>query len=667
MTRPWPWLSRVVLLAAFFAPMNAAAAPATHTLDVRLSWDLDVPVQFTMLGPAVVGQKAILSTTGSSSTIPGVTMGLNGQTGWFKVAPVESGVTYAIYAATLGNTCSPLAKVTIEFYYDGCLTRRYVGWEFSSCYQPEIGRYTPGDPCLAMLYLDADSQFDTSIHRDELPQFVPGSRLDGTAVPPTAMPQQVRLVAVAPKGVSGNVKFELLPATVSKFPGLAMNYPIGSTDVSDDLYFLVPVNKKKPTGEQMKSNLTEAPLSGGIAMVTLYVNDYGAWGVVEATIPTDRTAAAAVRIRIPRDEDGNSLPDAGWDSDGRHVSTDGMGAAADIDDVPAGQVGDGLSNYEEYRGFVLASTRVRTDPRRRDIFVVPDQQFYVGAISLESVLATLPFRVRYAELADVVGVDYLSRAISKGSAVVNSNRLNVPGSRTLGQRAVRLVMQTQYPAAVDVETAPGVFRTVPVSQAGIHGATLLESMDPERIDYDTAGNRLTDVFAESPDTTRWSEVYEQTFKNGGIATDFSMPFYYDSHGEPVPPCAGFILEGCDEFDLEHHLILPRIYPDGTFQLHAVPNPGDWYSQRTVTCGNPVELLDYGLSPAEMQVARTITGAHELGHSLHIDHTATCGNLMYASVGNPHATPPVPARSFIDIAPLPAYFSTDEIDQIQIRP
>jgi hypothetical protein len=73
-------------------------------------------------------------------------------------------------------------------------------------------------------------------------------------------------------------------------------------------------------------------------------------------------------------------------------------------------------------------------------------------------------------------------------------------------------------------------------------------------------------------------------------------------------------------------------------------------------------VDYGVTDAEMQAAKPITGAHELGHSLHIDHTLVCGNLMFA-----FNMPPFPSIGMIDIQPLPIFFSPDEASQIQLRP
>lgn len=94
----------------------------------------------------------------------------------------------------------------------------------------------------------------------------------------------------------------------------------------------------------------------------------------------------------------------------------------------------------------------------------------------------------------------------------------------------------------------------------------------------------------------------------------------------------------------------------------MPYPNDWYSKRVVTCADPFNIPDYGFTAAEMTVARAITAAHEIGHSLHVDHTLNCENLMFFI-----DITGLPSRGMIDIRPLPAFFASDEASQIQLRP
>lgn len=433
----------------------------------------------------------------------------------------------------------------------------------------------------------------------------------------------------------------------SSYPGVAMNYPATNASTAPDMAFSTP----------------SVPFAtDGNTTGTLLVRDYGATGTISISVTAGKTTYSLTPIKLPVDN-GFGLPAAGWPSVSNHIDATNLHADQDIDDQPSGQSGDGLSNFEEYRGFVVATTHVRTDPHKRDIFVAADPHFMVGTVT--TVTTTLPYPVRYVDLSEVGGEDYPARAIQKGKAVIDPNRAGVPGARADGQRAVRLVYQTQYPPAINVEVSPGVVQPVAVWQAGVFGATILDSINPELIDQYATGQPVTAFHAESPDTTRWSEVYERTFTNAGIATNFTHLLYLDKSNHDVPPCPSIgDIPGCDEYDFSHNLVLPRIYPGGIFELHSVPfNDGsDWYSKRVGTCGSMSSIIPYGFPDAEMQAARSIVGAHELGHSLHIDHTFVCGNLMFdfGIVGIGEVT-------MIDIRPLPAYFASDEIAQIQLHP
>jgi hypothetical protein len=504
------------------------------------------------------------------------------------------------------------------------------------------------DLYITSLYVDLDNSFSVSNPVDQKDKFVPGVTAAGNDIPLATMTgggQAVKLHILTGPGAKGQVAFSV---NASHFPGVAMNYPINNPDTGPDMTLVGG------------TSITVPFANDGDTVAMLTVRDYAATGTITVMVTAGKKTYS-LKQRLPTDN-GFGLPSAGWPTTAGHINTIDMHDNDDVDDQPAGQTGDGLSNFEEYRGFVAAMTHVRTDPHKRDIFVAADPQFLVGTVTTPTVTTTLPFPVRYLDLSEVAGEDYSGRAITKGKAVVDPNRAGIPGARSVGQRAVRLVMQVQYPPAVTVEIAPGVLQNAPAWQVGIFGATILDSTNPDIIDQAASGGAAT-FSAESPDTTRWSEVYERTFTNSGIATNFTNLLFNDENGQPVPPCpsAGTIT-GCDEYDFAHHLVLPRIFPGGIFELHSVPYSDDWYSKRMVTCADQANLVDYGVTDAEMHAARLITGAHELGHSLHIDHTVVCGNLMFA-----FNMPPFPSVGMIDIRPFPIFFSSDEASQIQLRP
>jgi len=517
------------------------------------------------------------------------------------------------------------------------------------------------DLYITALYVSVDNTFSISDPVDQRDKFVPGEYLDGTDVPLSLMEQTgqfISLHVLTGPGAKGKVTFAVDPDKVSHFPGIAMNYPIQNPSTAADMAMV-------DSAANTPAATTVVPFApDGDTWATLLVRDYGARGAINVTITAGKKTYTLKPVQLPTDN-GQGLPAAGWHVLANHVDATNLAADSDVDNsAPSTSVGDGdgLSNFEEYRGFVAASAHVRTDPRKRDIFVVADPQLLAGIVPTSAITATLPLPVHYLDLSEVAGEDYPARGIVKGKPVINPNRAGIPGARTAGQRAVRLVMQVTYPPAVTVAIPPGVVQNYPAWQAGVFGATILDSTDPELIDQASAGG-ATAFSAESPDTTRWSEVYELTFTNAGIATNFNNPFYFDANGQPVPPCPNIgTINDCDEYDYAHHLVLPRIYPGGVFLLHAVPYPGDWYSKRVITCADTADILDYGFTDTEMHVARAIVGAHELGHSLHINHTLNCGNLMFQ-----FNVPGFQPLGMIDIRPLPIFFSSDEADQIQLHP
>ena len=90
------------------------------------------------------------------------------------------------------------------------------------------------------------------------------------------------------------------------------------------------------------------------------------------------------RVPIPHDLDENYIPDNGWISKTEpHIPNAKMETEvpdppknnSDEDDLPEGNKtnGDGLSSYEEYRGFWVLSKKntlhIRTDHAKKDLFI----------------------------------------------------------------------------------------------------------------------------------------------------------------------------------------------------------------------------------------------------------------------------------------------------------
>jgi hypothetical protein len=88
-------------------------------------------------------------------------------------------------------------------------------------------------------------------------------------------------------------------------------------------------------------------------------------GRPKKTIYTDN------RVTIPRDVDENKIADGGWRTNGNVLIKDPVNPRDDNDNqLPGdGYDGDGLSNYEEYRGFLVQGDFIRTNIFHKDLFI----------------------------------------------------------------------------------------------------------------------------------------------------------------------------------------------------------------------------------------------------------------------------------------------------------
>lgn len=126
--------------------------------------------------------------------------------------------------------------------------------------------------------------------------------------------------------------------------------------------------------------------------IELKVNakDYGAWGSVRAEVLLDgkwRDAKLDGKtvMQIPYDTDEDHIADQ-WEDDN---GVKDQAGDADEDDTPKGNStkGDGLSNYEEYRGFVEEGRHFSTDPHIKDLFIC-DETKNASGVGGDNSLAT---------------------------------------------------------------------------------------------------------------------------------------------------------------------------------------------------------------------------------------------------------------------------------------
>jgi hypothetical protein len=507
--------------------------------------------------------------------------------------------------------------------------------------------------------------FNAKTGSDDLPKFVPGNDVFGNNVDLKGGPQVMQLNIVTGRA-TGTVKLTIKDPT--HYPGIAMNYPIPAAVDSNGL----------DPNPDMDFNLGADQLSLDIPIpkdhvirIPLYVRDYGASATIEAIVPYRKKTYTATR-RIPLDDNKNGLPDAGWVANGGVVITDTGQAADDFEiDPPATGLpvdtvlGDGLSAFEEYRGFFIGGAHLRLDPNKKDVFVAADPAVLTDPMAVIW-LTKLPFRVYFPDFTEVSGQTNFARGLPlfATKAEVDPNRKSVPGARSRAHRALRLVWPPLKAADYFVSSTSTV---IPVWQRGIHGITWNDGMTD--IDLYNSPNNVPNI--ESPDLVQFVEVMPEADRNSGIGTDFSDPGgYHDASGTVVQPC-GVAPPGapCDDWDLVRGLIVPHVQPGGWAKLQTVVDtflhPSDYYSQYSFTCGIPGLTEVVGrMSPSNMTLQPYRTMIHELGHNMQLSHVTDplndCHDLMY---DNLMASPN--RRTFLDIVPLTNDYSTANREHMRL--
>jgi hypothetical protein len=183
------------------------------------------------------------------------------------------------------------------------------------------------------------------------------------------------------------------------------------------------VNQGEQTGQKLGKG------AAGISeTVTLTSRDYGGYGrmMAKVKIKGDWYYAVCSRdvnrssARVPRDDDYDDISDA-WPYD-IGISED------DSDPNPGGAIcGDGLERYEEYRGFLIQGTHVRTNPNDKDLFVYDED-----GLGLEYA-TQIGFTIHSILDGEWSGVS---------SRKINQNENN-------GQCAVRMLNGGSYPSEPD--------------------------------------------------------------------------------------------------------------------------------------------------------------------------------------------------------------------------
>lgn len=190
-----------------------------------------------------------------------------------------------------------------------------------------------------------------------------------------------------PQQIPDKVRFTLVDT--SKEKGIALNFPKEEPGEDFDLKIVPAGFVISP--DRQKAEIDSPSRDKLVWDVSVESFDFGAFGrlraiavmpggveVIGKFVPTGADFAT-----IPRDDDGNHVADD-WE---KRMRVSGKPADSDDDPIPSGQVnnGDGITLFEEYRGFVRLKDMTdeivheRTDPRVKTLFVIDQNKLWNSA------------------------------------------------------------------------------------------------------------------------------------------------------------------------------------------------------------------------------------------------------------------------------------------------
>jgi hypothetical protein len=166
----------------------------------------------------------------------------------------------------------------------------------------------------------------------------------------------------------------------SNEPGDCLNHGTGT---DPDLWFPVAENpdytcsNREPGGKATFPDYAVTKNPRSRAVINVACGDWGAFSKVEAwgdkCVPLKRIDGAVEQVdqedtilTLPKDDNDNQIADSYENACGEHPRP-----GADDDNTPNGNgvAGDGLSAYEEYRGFMVNGEHYRTEWDQKDLFV----------------------------------------------------------------------------------------------------------------------------------------------------------------------------------------------------------------------------------------------------------------------------------------------------------
>ena len=298
----------------------------------------------------------------------------------------------------------------------------------------------------------------------------------------------------------------------STVPGVVNNWPPASeAQTTSDLTFEQSENKNLSVApDKLSAETTQASPSSAIAYISPH--DWGGYGELQVTaeLPSGDTITGHLEgkpdvttILLPQRQDGSLIADS-WKN--QHGIDLGTPDSDDSETNPAGdgQVGDGFTLYEEYRGFYMGCSlnlvppqegdnlgtcqHVSGDPNRKDLFV-ENRLGDIADWGIRLFGRETQLRVHFSGLRGCAERGSPCRGETDASRVINFNHTGVP--HEVDQHALVLEQWLNAPGYSESCGGPGLPKDV--SKVLIMSSLIPHARVSANGVLDLTGNEFSDI------------------------------------------------------------------------------------------------------------------------------------------------------------------------------
>ncbi len=317
------------------------------------------------------------------------------------------------------------------------------------------------------IYLEPASFDELRLEIDEPAAYKtwrPKTTPDAQAGPPLEVTARVVAKNGGPPRVAVK-SFEWELEDTSREPGVTMNFPVNAADRRLDLeldaageFFVL---------ENEKQRMVRAVRSGFSDTVQVVPYDWGGWCTLRVTaimadgrrIVGKLKGKSETGLRVPKRAADSHIADA-WKTE------TGARGADDADDenepVGSGVKGDGLTLYQEYRGFYEAEQHISGDPKTKDFFVRLQDTPY-AALGVEEFAYVTRLKVHYEFTEEQFPWSRIINANrSRGAHLVSQHGIVVRVNDALEDKFTTIGAPGNPGRIIAVELCPGADQADPV-------------------------------------------------------------------------------------------------------------------------------------------------------------------------------------------------------------